>query len=184
MHRKEINWNGNLSYRVEYRSQDSSLLICRSSHSLADKAYPKWPAEQVKEVLRNQFIHGLRSSSIQLELMKKMPGSMDEVLQISNQQELVEMAQKRLHEEKTQAAEALAVDEQEYSSDSMTVCDVLAFRSRETSSQTEDLVQELAKQLQQSMEEVSQLQSRGNTGQQQVGQRQRRTDVGACWHCG
>ena len=28
-------------------------------HVLADKAYLKWPAEEVKEVLWNQFIHGI-----------------------------------------------------------------------------------------------------------------------------
>ena len=65
--------------------------------ALADKAYPTWPDEQIKELLRNQFIQGLRSSSVQLELMKEKPSTLDEALQLANWQESIEAAQKRLH---------------------------------------------------------------------------------------
>ena len=81
----------------------------RTNDPLPDKAYPKWPAEQVKEVLRNQFIHGIRSSSVQLKLMKDMPKTLDDALQLASQQESVEAAQKRLHREK-HCVESLAVD--------------------------------------------------------------------------
>ena len=78
---------------------------------LADKAYPTWSAEQRKEILKSQFIQGIRSSSIiQLWLIREMPETMDAALRIANRQETVEMAQKRLHKEKHQLTETLAME--------------------------------------------------------------------------
>ena len=62
---------------------------------LADKAYPKWPAKQVKELPRNQFVHGIHSSSIQFKLMKELPATIDEALQNATRWELVEVAQRQ-----------------------------------------------------------------------------------------
>jgi hypothetical protein len=148
--------------------------------ALADKAYPKWPAEQIKELLRNRFIHGIHSSSIQLELMKNLPGSMDEALQKATQQELVEAAQRRLCKEKSHAAEALAIDDEP-----TTAPNVWAVRTREPDKRTEDVVEELAKQLQKLTEEVSHLRrARSTSAHQSDHQKQKRGDIGTCWHCG
>ena len=62
---------------------------------LADEAYPKWPAKQVKKLLRNQFVHNIRSSSIQFKLMKELPATIDEALQKATRRELVEVAQRQ-----------------------------------------------------------------------------------------
>ena len=54
--------------------------------ALADQAYPKWPDEQIKKLLRYQFIQGIRSSLIQLHLMKEAPETLDAALQLANRQ--------------------------------------------------------------------------------------------------
>ncbi|KAL5510249.1 hypothetical protein EMCRGX_G005764 [Ephydatia muelleri] len=41
--------------------------------ALADKAYPNWPGEQLNELVRDQFIRGIRSSTVQLRLMRERP---------------------------------------------------------------------------------------------------------------
>ena len=88
----------------------------------------------------------------------------------------MEAAQRWLHKEK---AEALAVGQQEGAlepteSNVMTV-------SRSTK-RTEDIVEELAKQLQKLTDEVSQLRSSPIPPADH--QKPQRTDMGACWHCG
>ena len=125
---------------------------------LADKAYPKWPADQIKEVLRNQFIHGIQSSSIQLKLMKEMPKNLDEALQLATQQESVKKAQKRLHKKKYYA-ESLSVDQRNDTDDSVLGVSAIGTCSA-SQSQTDVLVQELSRQLQKLTQEVSQLQER------------------------
>ena len=116
--------------------------------------------------------------------MKELPGTMDEALRKATQQELVEAAQRRLHKEKSHITEALAVDD---TSDSMTASNVLtaAVQTRESTKQTEDVDEELSRQLQKLTEEVSQLQRRSTPVPHQADyQKQKRGDVGACWHCG
>ena len=77
---------------------------------LADKAYPGWSGEQRQEVVRNQFMQGVTSPSIQLQLMREMPATLDQALDLARHLESVELAQKRLHREKHRA-EALSVSE-------------------------------------------------------------------------
>ena len=50
---------------------------------LADKAYPSWTVEQRREILRNHFIQGISSSSVQLRLMREMPATFDDALQVA-----------------------------------------------------------------------------------------------------
>ena len=69
---------------------------------LADKAYPTWSVEQRQEILRGQFIQGVRSSSVQLWLMQEMPRTIDEALRIANQQETAKKS--------TLPSEALALE--------------------------------------------------------------------------
>ena len=77
---------------------------------LADRAYPGWTMEQRLELVRNQFIQGVHSSSTQLRLMKEMPESVEEALMLATQQEAVEIAQKRLYRQRAQ--ETLAVEKE------------------------------------------------------------------------
>ena len=63
---------------------------------LADKAYPSWSGGQRKEMVRDQFIRGICSSSIQLKLMRDKPSSLEEAVKWASQQEGVEDAQRKL----------------------------------------------------------------------------------------
>ena len=63
---------------------------------LADRGYPDWILEQCLKLARNQFVRGIRSSSVQLILMKETPATLDGALQLAQTQEAVETAQKRL----------------------------------------------------------------------------------------
>ena len=71
---------------------------------LADKAYPTWSPEQRRDALRNQFIQGVQSSSVQLHLMREKPISLDAALEVAIQRKNVEAAQKRLQKERCQKA--------------------------------------------------------------------------------
>ena len=92
----ELEWQFKLQNRMQ-KPGEQLVEFAGALRALADKAYPTWPDEQIKELLRNQFIQGLRSSSVQLELMKEKPSTLDEALQLANWQESIEAAQKRLH---------------------------------------------------------------------------------------
>ena len=64
-----------------------------------------------RAAIRNQFIQGVRSPSIQLRLMKDVPATLNDALRIASQQETVETAQKRLLQEHPHPkAAALTVD--------------------------------------------------------------------------
>ena len=52
---------------------------------LADKAYPGWSNDQLLQLVRDQFVQGLRSSTVQLRLMKEMPDTLDEALKLAIQ---------------------------------------------------------------------------------------------------
>lgn len=106
--------------------------------------------------------------------MKNLPASMDEALKKATWQELVEAAQNRLHKDKVHATEALAIED---TSDSITAPKVLTVGTRESAKRTEDIVEELSRQ-------VSQLWRKSTTAPQADQQEQRRADAGACWHCG
>ena len=62
-----------------------------------------WSAAQRQEVLRNHFIQGIQSPTIQLHLMREMPASLDHALRLAVS---VELAQKRLHMECSQVMES------------------------------------------------------------------------------
>jgi hypothetical protein len=79
----ELEWQFKLQNRMQ-KPGEQLVEFVGALHALADKAYPTWPDEQIKNLLRNQFIQGIRSSSIQLHLMKETPGTLDEALQLTN----------------------------------------------------------------------------------------------------
>ena len=105
----ELEWQYKLQTRTQ-RPGEQLADFAGALRVLADKAYPAWSVEQRQEILRGQFIQGIRSSSVQLWLMREMPRTIDEALRIANQQETVEIAQKRLHKEKHLTSEALALE--------------------------------------------------------------------------
>ena len=70
---------------------------------IADRVYPKWSSE----VLRNQFMQRVWSSSVQLGLMKEMPLTLEDALKLASQLKVVE---KRLQKDRCQA-ESLALTE-------------------------------------------------------------------------
>ena len=60
---------------------------------MADKAFPKWSTDQRLELVRDQFIQGVQSSSTQLRLM---PKTVEEAVTLATQLEAIEAAQKKL----------------------------------------------------------------------------------------
>ena len=48
-------------------------------------------------MVRNHFIQGVRSSSIQLKLMREMPATLADAVRLASQQETVESAAKELN---------------------------------------------------------------------------------------
>ena len=105
----ELEWQ----FRLQSRNQNPNEPLVEFAgelRMLADKAYPGWSGEQRQEVVRNQFMQGVTSPSIQLQLMREMPATLDQALDLAHHLESVELAQKRLHREK-HSAEALCVSE-------------------------------------------------------------------------
>ena len=63
-------------FRLQSRRQKSGETLAEYAgelRMLADRAYPDWAVENRLEMARNQFVQGVRSSSIQLSLMKEKP---------------------------------------------------------------------------------------------------------------
>lgn len=72
------------------------------------RAFPEWGQQQKQELIRNQFIRGVRSPLVQLQLMREQPETLEAALQLAVGLETVEATQKRLQAEKQQT-ESLAV---------------------------------------------------------------------------
>ena len=139
-----------------------------SLHVLANKAYPSWSTEQRQDTLRNQFIQGVQSSSVQLHLIWEKPDNIDTTLEIAIQHEGVETSQKRLLK-KRQKAEDLVIQERE--------CDHLGTNTmaqRETVQSRQ--LKELNEQVQQLTEEVACLQASKQPATA-------RSSI-KCWGCG
>ena len=67
-----MNWSGNSKIQNRVQKVGESLLEYSGDlRRMADKAYPSWPHTQRQELLRNQFIQGVRSPTVQLLLMKR-----------------------------------------------------------------------------------------------------------------
>ena len=72
----ELQWQ--LKVRTRLQKVGESLMeFCGALRGMADKAFPAWPAEQLQDLQRNQFIQGVLSSSVQLVLMKEEPKTLD-----------------------------------------------------------------------------------------------------------
>ena len=75
-------------------SDESLTKFAGELRMLADKAYPEWTVKQRWELAKDQFIRGVMSSSIQLDLMKTQPENLEKALASAHKQESVEEAQK------------------------------------------------------------------------------------------
>ena len=107
----EFEWQLRLQNRIQ-NAEESLVEFAGSLRMLADRSYPSWTADQCRDILMSQFIHGIQSPSIQLHLMREKPDTLDDALQRAVQHESVESAQKRLHKEKKRGAESLAVNQE------------------------------------------------------------------------
>ena len=73
------------------QEQDESLIAFSARlRMLVDKS---WPAEERLELVRNQFIHGILSSSIQLKLLQQNLDTLDAAVELACRLESVESAQ-------------------------------------------------------------------------------------------
>ena len=176
----EMEWQ----FKLQSRIQKPGESLCEFSGALrvlADKPYPRWPPEQRAELLRNQFIQGVRSPSIQLRLMKDVPATLDDALRIASQQETVETAQKRLLQERPHPeAAAITEDpviERSQSPSPIAVASTASGTRPTVTSQRDQMIDTLSKQVKELSEQLSRLQA--GRGQQ----RARTKDV-TCWECG
>ena len=180
----ELEWQFKLQQRTQ-RADEKLGEFVGVLTELADKAYPQWSTQQRQEMVRNHFIQGVRSSSVQLKLMREMPATLAGALQLATQQETVETAQKRLHKERS-VQESLAVGEEEVEA---------AVSSLEPVKGTLPTIKQLTRQLQESEVAIRQLQEqlvRLKTPAAQADTKPRKEYTTAenracnstCWSCG
>ena len=153
---------------------------------LADKAYTNWTADQRGEVLRNHFIEGVSSPSVQLRLMREMPVTLDAALSLAVQQQSVEMARQRLYKE-IHRGDAAAMALQQRGEEEGTQADPAASNamSRERACGTCDpRFDELSKELRRLSSELAQFRSDRSRGERQRRQDQRGKSGPTCWKCG
>ena len=152
---------------------------------LADKAYPQWNGEQRLEVVRRQFIQGLRSSSMQLKLMRENPESLDEAVRLACQWEMIEAAQRTLQKERIAVAEALELSERDRNT--------MALAAQRTKGPSGRGAEDISKQLDESEKEIKRLSEltdklRKELGNLHVGEPQPFRGQGrrriVCWTCG
>ena len=177
----ELEWQFLLQNRTQKQSEKLSE-FAGELRVLVAKAYPNWPDDQRNDLVRNQFIRGVRSSSVQLQLMREMPATLDAALESARKLEIVEESQKRLQRSRQQAELcSIAIDD----TSSEDVLQANATQSRRPPAGPRDTsVQELAAQVRKLTEELAALRSE----QQKVSPRPpgRRTSGwrGKCWNCG
>ena len=95
----ELEWQRKL-HSAHQERPETLLEFSGRLRMLADKAYPSWSAERRLEMAREQFIHGVISSSVQMRLLRKQPESLEAALALASQWESVELAQQSLRGEK------------------------------------------------------------------------------------
>ncbi|KAL5517489.1 hypothetical protein EMCRGX_G003040 [Ephydatia muelleri] len=150
----ELEWQRRFQGRTQ-KPQEQLLEFVGALRVLADRAYPKWSAEQRKELLRNQFVQGFRSSSVQLKLMKEMPATLEDALTMANQIQTVEEAQKRLQKDRSQMETCELGDSTSNVISGGETNSLEERRLPEQLKRTEAVVQQLAKQVQQLLSEQS-----------------------------
>ena len=87
-------WQMKLQCRVQ-RPGESLLDFAGELRMIATKALPDWSNGQLEELVRNQFIQGLVSPTVQMQLMKDMPHSINDAVELARKLETAEQAQRR-----------------------------------------------------------------------------------------
>ena len=170
----ELEWQFKIQNRVQ-KVGESLLEYSGDLRRMADKAYPSWPHTQRQELLRNQFIQGVRSPTVQLLLMKEVPKTLDEALKLACRQETVESAQKQLHKLKHSEAASAVTPETKGES---TIC-IESVRAT-GHDERDEKIEALSRQIRQLSEEMEKLRTPRKSGQRPD---QGRKDV-VCWMCG
>ena len=151
--------------------------------ALADKAYPNWPGEQLNELVRDQFIRGIRSSTVQLRLMRERPKTLNEALQLAGQYQGVEESQKRLHGASAKVETMAVGKEDDSESESEAVAAITnAIRPSRLATQVEQLgkqIETLKLQLAATNNGRTYPRSRPNDSVSR-----KRSDGVVCWYCG
>ena len=187
----ELEWLRKLQSRMQ-KTGEHLVEFAGELRVLADRAYPKWwSLERKQEVLRNQFMQGVRSLSVQLRLMKEMPPTLKvDAHKLASQLEAIEEAQKRLQKDRCQAESlALTEDAEDGSRTSNAASDynrhtgstqekaTLEERRGRQLKQTEEMVHQLSTQVQKLLKESARGTSRsrwpasrkdGGTGQKRA----------------
>ncbi|KAL5496558.1 hypothetical protein EMCRGX_G012864 [Ephydatia muelleri] len=101
-----------------------------------------------ENLVTNQFVQGLSSSTVQLRLMKEMPDTLDEALKLAIQQESVEAAQKRLSSERGHGSSSLASSSIENAAAENGIATMSVQQLRKQAQDSERIVQDLRKQIQ------------------------------------
>eukprot|EP00731_Ephydatia_muelleri_P003480 Em0001g3480a len=90
-----------VKFQARVQQRDESLVeYIGELRMLASRAFPGWSEEQRDVLIRNQFIQGVSSSSIQVQLLKEMPKSVKDAATLARRLETVEMAHRRLQTER------------------------------------------------------------------------------------
>ena len=127
----ELEWQ----YQLQSRRQKLGEPLSEFAGELrlmVDKAYPAWVPKQRLEIVRNQFIQGVESASIQLVLIREKPETLEAAVELAQQQLSVETAQKRLHRRPLASSGLVEQNEETLSNDSAGANALR--RSQETSS--------------------------------------------------
>ena len=142
-----LEWQAKFQRRGQ-KADENLVTYVGELRVLADKAYPGWSNDQRLQLVRDQFVQGLRSSTVQLRLMKEMPDTLDEALKLAIQQESVEAAQKRLSSERGHGSSSLASSSIEDAAAENGIATMSVQQLLKQAQDSERIVQDLRKQIQ------------------------------------
>ena len=70
-----LEWQAKLHRRGQ-KADENLVTYVGELRALADKAYPVWTNEQRLQLVRDQFVQGMCSSTVQLRFMKDVPDTL------------------------------------------------------------------------------------------------------------
>ncbi len=174
-----LEWQHRLQSRVQ-KTGETLPEFAGTLRMLVDRAFPGWAQEQKQALVRNQFIQGIKSASVQLQLMRDRPETPDAALQLAVRHETVEAAQKRLRAERQQAG-SLAVSSADIVDPTQDVAGALTVKRDDRK------VAELAEQVRRLTNEVVALKDERSSRRRPGVQRWQSTSNSSgpvCWTCG
>ena len=86
-----MEWQAKFQTRVQQHGE-SLVEYVSELRVLAGRAFPIWSNDQGEMLIRNQFIQGILSPSVQVQLMKDMPTSVNDTMATVCRLEAVEAA--------------------------------------------------------------------------------------------